>query len=199
MVYYRDPEDHPDRAPSRVTRVSPAERMKRLREKHAALGEEEAYEVAKEHALRQLDARPRSRAELTSALKARGFNPETIQCVLDRLEDVGLVNDRLFAQMLVRERFTLQGKTGRAIREELTRKGICREDAEAALSQINRDDEYARARELAVRKARSLGGDPRTLSRRLVAALARKGYSPSICMNVAREVLDDWEHDDDDY
>ncbi len=62
--------------------------------------------------------------------------------------------------------------------------------AEALLG-VSRDDELEAAREVGRRKARSLAGLPRpTQVRRLSGALARKGYGPSICSVVVREVLD---------
>jgi hypothetical protein len=47
--------------------------------------------------LRLLTARPRSRAELADALRRRGIPDEVSEPVLDRLSEVGLVNDAAFA------------------------------------------------------------------------------------------------------
>jgi regulatory protein len=59
-----------------------------------------------------------------------------------------------------------------------------------ALEQVDPADELAAARELAVRKARSVVGLPRaTQVRRLSGALARKGYGAGITSQVVREAL----------
>jgi len=63
------------------------------------------------------------------------------------------------------------------------------------------EDELAAARELAVRKARSVVGLPRaTQVRRLSGALARKGYGAGITSQVVREALAvvDADADEDD-
>ncbi|MDQ2790879.1 MAG: recombination regulator RecX, partial [Actinomycetota bacterium] len=48
--------------------------------------------------LRLLTARPRSRAELADALRRRGIPEEVGEPVLDRLSQVGLVDDVAFAE-----------------------------------------------------------------------------------------------------
>ena len=144
-------------------------------------------------ALRKLDARACSRAELTSAIEGRGFRAEIAVEVVDRLEAVGLVDDQAYADALVRSRFSGTGASGRALREVLVRKGLDTSTIEHALSQIDRDDEAERAAQLVARKRRSLAGVPReTAYRRLSSMLARKGYSPSVAAAAVRDALDSW-------
>ncbi|WP_075890091.1 regulatory protein RecX [Actinomyces provencensis] len=191
MVRYADPEDHPELGEDRSRpRTSPAERLARRRERNAALTGVEAIEGAREVALRKLDARACSRAELQRAMTERGFSEDVATEVLDRLEAVGLVDDRTFAAMLVRDRFSGSGRTGRALVEDLRRRGLDREVIEEALAQVDRDDELERARDLVSHKMRSLGSlDRERAYRRLTGMLARKGYSPGTCSAVASEAL----------
>lgn len=191
MVRYTDPEDHPELGDdgSRPRR-SPAEKLARRRERNAALTGVEAIEGAREVALRKLDARACSRAELQRAMTERGFSEDVATEVLDRLEAVGLVDDRTFAAMLVRDRFSGSGRTGRALVEDLRRRGLDREVIEEALAQVDRDDELERARDLVSHKMRSLGSlDRERAYRRLTGMLARKGYSPGTCSAVVSEAL----------
>ena len=51
--------------------------------------------------LRLLTARPRSRAELADALNKRGIPEEVGEPVLDRLSEVGLIDDAAFAESAV--------------------------------------------------------------------------------------------------
>ena len=193
MVRYLDPEDHPELGEERVRRTSPGERLARARERNAALTGTAAIEAAREVALRKLDARACSRAELTGAIEGRGFSAELALQVVDRLEAVGLVDDQAYADALVRSRFAGTGASGRALRELLVRKGLDAPVIEHALSQIARDDEAERAAQLVARKRRSLAGVPRdTAYRRLCSMLARKGYSPAVASNAVREALDEW-------
>ena len=193
MVRYLDPEEHPELGEERARRSSPGERIARARERNAALKGAAAVEAAREVALRKLDARACSRAELTGAIEGRGFSAELALAVVDRLEAVGLVDDQAYADALVRSRFLGNGASGRALREMLARKGLDEPTIERAMSQIDRDDEAERAAQLVARKRRSLEGVPRdTARRRLCAMLSRKGYSPSVASAAVRRALDEW-------
>ncbi len=78
------------------------------------------------------------------------------------------------------------------LRQELRRKGIEGEVAEAALAEVDPDAERARAVELVRVKARSLSRlDSQARVRRLVGMLQRRGYSGTVAFSVVREVLDD--------
>lgn len=193
MVRYLDPEEHPELGEERARRSSPGERIARARERNAALKGAAAVEAAREVALRKLDARACSRAELTGAIEGRGFSAELALAVVDRLEAVGLVDDQAYADALVRSRFLGNGASGRALRELLARKGLDEPTIERAMSQIDRDDEAERAAQLVARKRRSLEGVPRdTARRRLCAMLSRKGYSPSVASAAVLRALDEW-------
>lgn len=199
MVHYLDPEEHPEGASKERRRspLSPAERLARLKEKNAALSGVEAIEGAREVALRKLDKRSCSRSELHAAITQRGFGEDTAREVLDRLENVGLIDDAAFARMIVHDRFHLRGTTGRAIIEELRRKGLSPEHITQALQAINADDEKQKASELAQRKAERMRGLPRhKVWNRLAGMLARKGYPPAIVSYALNDILSTWEYDE---
>ncbi|MDO4258701.1 MAG: regulatory protein RecX [Actinomycetaceae bacterium] len=194
MVDYRDPDDNPDLP--RKGRSSPGERLARMRERNAALSGVEAIEAAREVALRQLDARSRSRAQLHTAITSRGFSSDIADEVLERLARVGLVDDAAYAGALVRDRFRGSGKVGRALLEDLRRRGIGEEDIRTAMDSIDPEDEVQRARELVESKRRAMAGVPRDVAwRRLSGALARKGYSSGVAMRVIRDALEEWDND----
>lgn len=197
MVRYYDPEEHPEgREKPKRRRQSPGERLARMRERNAALEGVQAVESAREVALRKLDKRACSRAELEQAIIQRGFEAELATHVVDRLEAVGLVDDAAFAHMIVKDRFALRGNVGRAVTQELQRKGIAQEHIDAAMELISGEDEYERALELAQRKVRSIRGLSREKAwSRLSGMLARKGYSPGVASRVLREVLAGWGSD----
>ena len=152
--------------------------------------------------LRRLEAAPRTRAELATTLRERNVPDEVSLRVLDRFEEVGLIDDRVFARMWVESRQRGRNLSSRALRSELRRKGVPDDLIVEALELVSPEDELAAAREVAARKARSVRGLPRaTQVRRLSGALARKGYGPGVCAQVVREALADAEADgecDDD-
>ncbi|GAB4066262.1 hypothetical protein GCM10028777_18430 [Angustibacter speluncae] len=157
--------------------------------------------VARRIVLDQLAVRARSRAELATTLARRGVPDEVATSVLDRMEQVDLVDDEAFAHEWVRSRQRSKGLSGRALRLELHRKGIDTETAAVALAGLDPDDERAAARELVERKARATRGlDQQVRVRRLAGMLARKGYGSDVALGVVREVLgaeDDLSGDDD--
>ncbi|MFI5537647.1 recombination regulator RecX [Nocardia sp. NPDC051900] len=159
----------------------------------AAGSEAGTVEQAKEACLRLLAVRARSRAELAQRLAAKGYSAEVSERALDRLGEVGLVDDAAFAEQWVHSRHTFSGKGKQALAQELRRKGVAQSDAVAALDAITTDDEETRAAELVRRKLRSL---PRDLDRdkmirRLVGMLARRGYGQSTAYRVVKAELAD--------
>lgn len=159
-------------------------------------------EVARAILLRQLAAAPRSRAQLAEKLTARNVPEDVAESLLDRFEEVGLIDDAAYAEMLVRSRHSERGLARRALSHELRRKGIDPEVAEQALEQIDDDDELTAARDLAQRRARATRGlDPVKRRRRLAGMLARKGYPPGVSMRAVDEAIaadgDDSIEDDD--
>ncbi|WP_231955621.1 regulatory protein RecX [Occultella aeris] len=146
--------------------------------------------VARNIALRLLTHSPRSRAQLAQAMAKKDVPDDVAASVLDRFEEVGLVNDVEYAEMLVRTRRAERGLARRALATELYRKGVDSEIAEEALATVDPEDEEATARDLVRRKARSsVGLEHQKRRRRLVGLLARKGYSPSVALRVVDGVL----------
>jgi len=156
---------------------------------------------AKEVCLRLLTDRARSRAELAAKLAQKGFAADVADRALDRLVEVGLIDDADFAQQWARSRHLHAGKGKRAIALELRRKGIDAADAAAALDEIDSEDERARAVDLVRKKLRTqpplpTEGDRREIAaerdklvRRLVGMLARRGYPQGMAFDVVREEL----------
>ena len=139
--------------------------------------EPDPHDWARQIVLRQLTAAPRSRAQLEQALRRKECPDDVAAAVLDRMEEVGLVDDTAYAGMLVRSQQAGRGLARRALAQELRRKGVDDETAQAALDEVDPHDEEDRARELVAKKMRSMTGlDPVVQTRRLAGMLARKGY-----------------------
>ncbi|MFD1719334.1 regulatory protein RecX [Georgenia deserti] len=152
--------------------------------------EPDPEDVARTIALNQLNAAPRSRAQLEEALARRDVPDDVATRVLDRFTEVGLIDDVAYAEMLVRTRHSERGLARRALAEELRRKGISPEVAEVALEQVDGDDEYQAARRLVEKKARSTRTlDAQVRRRRMAGMLARKGFGAGVAMRVVDEVL----------
>jgi regulatory protein len=154
--------------------------------------EPDPYDVARQIVLRQLAMVPRSRSELLQKLAQRGCTPDVAGAVLDRMTQVGLVDDEAYAHMLVRSQQAGRGLAKRALARELRTKGIAGELVESALSSISDEDERDRARALVDKKLRAMHGlGIEVQTRRLAGMLARKGYSSSMTFAVIREAIAD--------
>src|SRR5690349_16392463 len=81
-------------------------------------------EQARDVCLRLLTVRARTRAELEAQLTKRGYPDDVSARVLDRLIEVGLLDDAAFAQEWVRSRRENSGKGKRALAAELRTKGV---------------------------------------------------------------------------
>ena len=148
-------------------------------------------EQARALCLRLLTARSRTRAELSRQLAKRGYPDDVSDRVLDRLAAVGLVDDTDFAQQWVSSRRVNAGKSRRALAAELHTRGLDNEVITAALAGIDAGAERDRAEQLVrsrLRREATLAQDDKDaarVGRRLVAMLARRGYS----QNLASEVV----------
>ena len=156
--------------------------------------ESDPVEVARAIALRQLTLGPRSRAQLAQAMSKRNVPDDVAEVVLNRFEEIGLINDAEFARTVVRSQQAERGLAKRALRFELTKRGVGDDDMRTALEDVSAEDELASARHLVAKKLRSMSGLERDVQiRRLAGMLARKGYGPGTAMSVIREVL--FQHD----
>ncbi|MGD9960095.1 regulatory protein RecX [Nocardioides sp.] len=152
--------------------------------------------VARKILLDQLTGAARSRRELSDKLKAKFVPDDVATRLLDRFEEVGLINDEAFARAWIASRQPGKGLARRALAQELRRKGIDDEIAREALDEIDPDDELEAARVLVRRKLRSMQAlDDTVRTRRLVAMLARKGYAPGLAFSVVRDELRDLHSD----
>ncbi|WP_260853617.1 regulatory protein RecX [Kocuria palustris] len=159
---------------------------------------EQLRETARNIVLRQLTSSAKSRRQLEDKLADKDIPESVAREVLDRFEEVELVDDRAFSRSYVRQRAETRRLARPALRMELQRRGVDRELVEQALEQRTDDDERQDALELVRRR---LPSGPslqaqledrearQKLIRRLVSALARKGYAPGLAFEVVRTVL----------
>ncbi len=146
--------------------------------------------VARKILLDQLTGQARSRSELATKLAAKNVPAELAGALLDRFEEVGLIDDEAFARSWIASRQPGKALARRALAQELRRKGIDDEVAREALDEIDPADEETAARGLVRKKLRTLARvDDTTATRRLVAMLARKGYPSGLAFSVVRDEL----------
>ncbi|BBZ04967.1 regulatory protein RecX [Mycolicibacterium chitae] len=144
-------------------------------------------EQARALCLRLLTVRARTRAELAEQLSKRGYPDDIAATVLNRLVEVGLLDDADFAEQWVRSRRINAGKGRRALAAELRTKGVDDEVIDDALAGIDAGAERQRAEELVrakLRRERLSDDDDVKVTRRLVGMLARRGYNQGMAFDV---------------
>jgi len=155
------------------------------------LGPEPDHEsVARKILLDQLTGQARSRQELADRLARRNVPDDVAGRLLDRFEEVGLVDDEAFARSWVDSRQRTRGLARRALAQELRRKGVADETARDVLAEVDPAEEERTARELVRKKLRGLRGvDDTAAARRLAGLLARKGYAAGLAFAVVKDEL----------
>jgi regulatory protein len=134
-------------------------------------------------ALNLLGYRARSEGEIRIRLRRREFGEATIQAVVERLQELGYVDDEEFARNVARQRARKYGP--RRVTADLRKSGVDSETAQKAV-----DDEFAEHSELddalsaASRRYNTGGSDAE--ARRVYGFLTRRGYSADVCAEVAR-------------
>ncbi|WP_171112905.1 recombination regulator RecX [Streptomyces sp. Z423-1] len=141
---------------------------------------------------RLLTGTPRTRKQLADALRKREIPDDVAEEVLSRFEEVGLINDSAFADAWVESRHHGRGLARRALAQELRTKGVDSTLIDAAVAQLDTEQEEATARELVARKLHSTRGlDRDKRLRRLAGMLARKGYPEGMALRVVRRALEE--------
>ena len=165
----------------------------------AALQEEGELLAAYDRALDLLAFRARSATELRRRLVQKGIEAPRADEAVRRLVANGLVDDRAYAETVVRSKALGGGASRRRVGQELARRGVDRETADAAVAQVWQEenvDQTSAAEGLARKRLGSLRGlDAATRRRRLYAFLARRGYDADEIRRAMAAVLDG-EHDD---
>lgn len=127
--------------------------------------------------LNSLNYSAKTRKQLTDLLVDRGAEPDVVKEVLDRFEEVGLVNDRDYAYEWVRSRHSARGLSRKVLKLELNQRGVDPDFIDEALEQVTSDTELEAATALAAKKLRAMRDvAPAAQTRRCLAALARRGY-----------------------
>jgi regulatory protein len=190
-----------------VGQECPPERLERL---HRAQELDDIYR----RAIAFLSYRPRSAREVEQKMRRKGFQPEQISAVMDKLRERHYIDDRDFARFWVSNRMTFSPRGPRLLKSELRQKGVPADIADEVMQELVHDQaqleqeaeeineahgittdepvagtDLANALALARKRMRLLGTlDPQTARRRLTAFLARRGYTFDIIDQVWRRL-----------
>ena len=137
-----------------------------------------------ELARRALGRKERSTAELMLWLTGRGVSDEDVAATVDRLVEIGELDDARFARRYAEDKRELAGWGAERIRESLIARGVEPEHIEAAMAADEEPDQVVRAAALLARRA-SLVDSDRGRARAL-GYLTRKGYTYEVAHEAIR-------------
>ena len=132
------------------------------------------YNRARERALYLLGLRDYACKELEQKLYSEA-DPDTAAAVVERLRQVGLLDDERYAARLARSLCEMKHYPARRIEQELRHRGVSPVLAQAAVAELDSED-FQQALALLEKKYYNKLNDPDS-RRRVTAALARRGFS----------------------
>lgn len=137
--------------------------------------------------LHQLARSSKSKHQLRQILEQREIPTEIAERILERFTEVGLIDDKAFAETLVSSRRNFRGLSKTAIKRELVTKGIEAQVIDEAIEPITQEQELESAQELALKRFRQMVHLEKAVrDRRLAGFLQRKGYSSSVTFAAIR-------------
>lgn len=194
-------------------RRSPSQRRADAEARRARRAEITDPELVMEAAAAFLAVRQRSIAETRRRLRHLGYPVELSEVVIERLVDIGYLDDAAFARAWVESRDRARPRGAAVLRQELRARGVDEETVRLALAERQAEaataggpielvggaieplptesGDIAAARRLLERRAAALARepDPGQRRRKAYALLARNGFDPDVCAAVVRGAL----------
>lgn len=143
-----------------------------------------SLELARSKAEELLNRRDYSSSELAAKLREAGYHPSVADEVVARFVEVGLLDDRRFAELFARSK-AAAGWGRIKIKRELARRGVDATQLEGWPSGYLEEDESETAFALASRRRLSGKND----FQKLVRFLCGRGFPMGVAMDAAKRVL----------
>ena len=144
----------------------------------------------KDKALYLIEFRDHSRKELFDKLK-KDYPEDVIEDTLNKLEDLGLINDEAFAKKYATDLFNLKHLSKNGVTQQLKLKGIDKEIIYDVINDFDIDEKESI--ELIINKKYKNNITDEKGYRRAFNALLRKGYNYSDIKSVMEKILNNIE------
>jgi regulatory protein len=157
-------------------------------EQEAVLAQEEAFR-ARRAALDLIARRAQTEGEIRRKLARRGFSEAAAEGAVDRMRDLGYLDDAAYARAYVRGKHAGSGHGPQRLRADLLRRGVAPALIDAALEkEVAPDTLLETALDHGRRRWARLASesDPHKRRKKLSDFLARRGYG----FDVIREVVE---------
>ena len=150
------------------------------------LAESERFDRCLNAANRYLSYRPRSESELRGRLYQRGFDGDSVEAVIAKLREQGLVDDIAFTQFWKDSRESFSPRSQWLTKLELRQKGVAADIIDRVVNGANDEDSAYRA---ALGKAHRLPlADYQSFRRRLGEFLKRRGFGYGVINSTVKRM-----------
>ena len=150
-----------------------------------ALARSDCFHRCLNTAANYLGYRPRSEFELRERLQRRGFDGDSVDAVLAKLKEQGLVDDMAFAQFWRDNRQSFSPRSQWLTKLELRQKGVAADIIDQVVDVADDESAYRAA----LSKARSLSpSDYQSFRRRLGEYLKRRGFGYGVINHTVERV-----------
>lgn len=159
-----------------------------------ALQDDDAIGQAVDRGVRFLAYRPRSEQEVRRNLSDKDIPQAVIDAAVDRLHNLGYLDDRAFALFWIENRSTFKPLSPRALRYELRQKGV----ADPIITDLLADvDAYDAAYQAARKRLQRLRGTDRSTFRsKINAFLQSRGFTYDIIRDITQQLIEELESED---
>lgn len=155
------------------------------------LRHETEYQKAKARAFYLLGFKSYTRKMMEEKLLREEFGAETVQEVIERLTELGYLNDFNYARCCSRDLVNLKHYSHSRVRQELQHRGVEEWDIEQALTEL--EDDPAQQIESILRKKYWNSLHLEKGQRRAINGLMRLGYSYGEIREVLNDLLSEWD------
>jgi len=159
-------------------------------------GKDLSYEAGFEKALTLLEYRSRTRSQMLRALGERGFPEDVATAVVDRLIELGLIDDAQYAERFVQASLR-KGHGTRRAKYELRMRGVEDSLTDAAIDDVDADAEFSAAMPRAKKLYAKYADLPsRERAGKISRALAGRGFGYDVISSVLRALDAELEMED---
>ncbi|MFN7170834.1 MAG: regulatory protein RecX [Candidatus Omnitrophota bacterium] len=150
----------------------------------------EDIKKAKNYALKLLKYRPRTQKEIFERLIKKKYPQDLIEKVVQELKEAGLLNDREFVKFWINWRREVNPRSKNFIFWELRKKGVSEDLIKEKLEEINSEDDFSQAEQLAKKQFERLKDrEPEKKKIRIYGYLKRRGFAESIIYDILNNLF----------
>lgn len=163
-----------------------------------ALKNEDDITKAVNRAIDFLSYRPRSTTEVRQNLEKKQIPESVIELAIERLQELGYLDDAAFARFWIENRDTFKPMAPRALRYELRQKGVADGILEPLFDEIiDVEDSAYRAAQKRIRRLK--GTTKQEFKHKLSGFLQRKGFGYDVILTIINRLYEELEEEDPEY